>query len=367
MGPRTTRRSRCPRRPARSSGITISRAGRSSSINVAPVVWKGFVFLGTIGYAPFGRGTIYALDARTGAIRWQFNTIKNPWPHPLQAGGGGIWYPVSVDERGRLYAGNSNPGPWGGSRRFPNGAAFPGPALYTDSLIVLDARTGKLQWYDQVTPHDIRDHDFEATPMLVTANGTKLVIGGGKGGHVIAWNRDTRKRVWETTVGVHRNDTGPLPRHRVTVCPGLYGGIETPMAYASGRVFVPVVNLCGWSSAISRQSVATIRPSRGRGEFVALDAANGHVLWDRHLPSPDFGCATAVNDIVFTSTWAGMVYAFAAKDGKLLWHARMPAKINACPAIDGNQLLIGAGVPRSPNSRPTLVAFGLPRLSHRRG
>ena len=110
-----------------------------------PVVWKGFVFLGTIGYAPFGRGTIYALDARTGAIRWRFDTIKSPWRHPLQAGGGGIWYPVSVDGRGRLYAGNSNPGPWGGSRQFPNGAAFPGPALYTDSLIVLDARTGRLR------------------------------------------------------------------------------------------------------------------------------------------------------------------------------------------------------------------------------
>ena len=179
---------------------------------------------------------------------------------------------------------------------------LPGPALYTDSLIVLDARTGRLEWYDQVTPHDVRDHDFEATPMLITANGTRLVIGGGKGGHVIAWNRDTHKRVWETTVGIHRNDTGPLPRRRVTVCPGLYGGIETPMAYASGRVFVPVVNLCGWGSATSRQSVTTIRPNRGRGEFVALDAANGHVLWDRHLTFPDFGCATAVNDVVFTST-----------------------------------------------------------------
>jgi alcohol dehydrogenase (cytochrome c) len=336
-------------------------------INVAPVAWKGFVFLGTIGYQPFGRGTIYALDARTGAIRWRFDTIKDPWPHPLLAGGGGIWYPVSVDERGRLYAGNSNPGPWGGSRRFPNGAAFPGPVLYTDSLIVLDARTGRLDWYDQVTPHDVRDHDFEATPMLLTANGTRLVIGGGKAGHVIAWNRDTRKRVWETTVGIHRNDSGPLPRRRVTVCPGLYGGVETPMAYASGRVFVPVVDLCGWGSAISRQSVTSIRPDTGRGELVALDAAGGRVLWDRHLPSPDFGCATAVNDVVFTSTYAGIVYAFAAKDGKLLWDARMPAKINACPAIDGNQVLVGAGVPRSHNSRPALVAFGLPGSGRPRG
>jgi len=329
-------------------------------VNVAPVPWKGFVFLGTIGYQPFGRGTIYALDARTGAIRWQFDTIKHPWPYPLQAGGGGIWYPVSVDEHGRLYAGNSNPGPWGGSRRFPNGSAFPGPALYTDSLLVLDARTGRLEWYDQVTPHDVRDYDFQATPMLVTANGSRLVIGGGKGGHVIAWNRDTRKRVWETTVGLHRNDTGPLPRRRVTVCPGLYGGVETPMAYASGRVFVPVVDLCGWGSATTSESVTSIQPDRGRGELVAIDAASGRVLWDRHLASADFGCATAVSDVVFTSTYAGVVYAFAAGNGRLLWHARMPARINACPAIDGNQLLIGAGVPRAHGSGPALVAYGLP-------
>jgi len=330
-------------------------------IDVAPVAWRGLLFLGTIGYAPAGRGTIYALDARTGAIRWRFDTISRPWRHPLLAGGGGIWYPVSVDDRGRLYAGNSNPSPWGGSRRFPNGAAFPGPVLYTDSLIVLDARTGKLQWYDQVTPHDIRDHDFQATPMLLTAHGTPLVIGGGKGGRVIAWNRDTHKRVWETTVGVHRNDSGPLPRRPAAVCPGLYGGIETPMAYAAGRVFVPVVNLCTRDSATTSESVTSIQPDRGAGEFVALDPATGRILWDRHLPSPDFGCATAVNDIVFTSTYAGIVYAFAARDGRLLWHARLPANINACPTVDGDQVLVGAGVPRSQSSRPALVAFGLPR------
>ena len=192
--------------------------------------------------------------------------------------------------------------------------------MYTDSLIVLDARTGKLQWYDQVTPHDIRDHDFEATPMLVTANGTKLVIGGGKGGTRSPGTATHANASGRRPSAMHRNDTGPLPRHRVTVCPGLYGGIETPMAYASGRVFVPVVNLCGWSSAISRPEASqpsdraaaaeSSSPSTQQtGTFSGIDIC----------PSPDFGCATAVNDIVFTSTWAGMVYAFAAKDGKLLW------------------------------------------------
>ena len=125
-------------------------------VDVAPVYWKGLVFLSTVGFAPLGRGVIYALDARTGAVRWRFDTIEHPWLHPWEAGGGGTWYPVSIDSQGRLYAGISNPTPWGGSPKLPNGAAFPGSVRYTDSLVVLDARTGRLLWYDLVTPHDVR-------------------------------------------------------------------------------------------------------------------------------------------------------------------------------------------------------------------
>ena len=212
-------------------------------VDVAPVVWESLVFVSTVGYAPRGRGAIYALDAATGTVRWKFDTIEESWRYPLEAGGGGLWYPVSVDARGRLYAGNSNPSPWGGTPKRPNGGAFPGPALYTDSLIVLDAKTGRLLWYDQVTPHDIRDYDFQATPILATVAGADLVFGAGKAGRVIAWDRATQRRRWTAVLGLHRNDLGPLPRHRVTVCPGLLGGVETPMAYSKGRLFVPVVDL----------------------------------------------------------------------------------------------------------------------------
>ena len=104
-------------------------------VDVAPVYWRGLVFLSTVGFAPLGRGVIYALDARTGAVRWRFQTVEHPWPHPWEAGGGGTWYPVSIDAQGRLYAGISNPTPWGGSPELPNGAAFPGPVRYTDSLV----------------------------------------------------------------------------------------------------------------------------------------------------------------------------------------------------------------------------------------
>ena len=335
-------------------------SAREQFVNIAPVVWNGVVFVSTVGYAPFGRGAIYALDAATGAVRWKFVTIEKPWRHPFEAGGGGLWYPVSVDGQGRLYAGNSNPSPWGGSPERPNGAAFPGPARYTDSLIVLDARTGKLLWYDQVTPHDVRDYDFEATPILATVGGSDVVFGAGKGGRVIAWDRVSRRRRWTAVVGLHENDVGPLPRRRVTVCPGLLGGVETPMAYADGRLFVPVVDLCGIGSATTSQKLTTVDPSRGKGRLVALDAATGHVVWERRLPSPAFGCATVSNDLVFTSTYDGSVYAFTVDDGTLVWHERMRAGINACPAVVGDLVLFGAGIRLHKGATPELVAFGVP-------
>ncbi len=326
-------------------------------VDVAPVVWRGLVFTSTVGYPPGGRGSIYALDAATGAVRWKFDTIERRWQHPLEAGGGGLWYPVSVDAWGRLYAGNSNPAPWGGSPKRPNGGAFPGPARYTDSLIVLDARTGRLLWHDQVSPHDVRDYDFEATPILATVGGAPLVFGAGKAGRVIAWDRRTRRRLWTAVVGLHDNDLGPLPRQRVTVCPGLLGGVETPMAYDRGRLFVPVVDLCGWGSAAARQELKSVDPSSGQGRLVALDAATGRSIWMRRLPSPDFGCATVSDDVVFTTTLDGTAYAFAAADGRLVWRARLQAGVNACPAVVGDLVLFGAGVRRAGGATPELVAF----------
>jgi glucose dehydrogenase len=326
-------------------------------------VWNDVVYLSTIGYLPFGRGAVYALDASTGEGRWKFDTIKEPWPDPFKAGGGGLWYPVSVDpDTGRIYGGNSNPTPWGGTPEHPNGGDYPGAALYTDSLLVLDGAGGDLLWYDQVTPHDVRDHDFQASPILVrqkvAGRDASLVIGAGKAGRVIAWDRESHQRLWNTPVGLHRNDVGPLPRRRVQICPGLLGGVETPMAYAEGRVFVPVVDLCSSGSAVGYQHLTELDPTKGKGRLTALDAATGRQLWERRLPSPNFGCATLANDVVFTSTFDGTLYAFAADSGKTLWTTRMRAGINACPTVVGDTLLVGAGVPR-PGGVTELVAFAL--------
>lgn len=316
-------------------------------IDIAPQVRDGIVYLSTIAEPPNGRGRLYALDAATGAVRWSFDTIKGRWHIPAEASGGGAWYPPSVAGN-EVFWGIANPLPWGGTRKHPNGLAFAGPALYTDSLVVTDTRTGKLLWYDQVTPHDVRDQDFQLPPILGSVGTTPAVFGAGKAGVVIAWNRTTHRRIWQAEVGVHRNDRGPLPPRLVSVCPGLLGGVLTPMAYSEGKLFVPVVDLCMRGSAYGYEPFDRVDVGgRGRGELVALDASTGKRVWTRRLPQPVFSCATAADGVVFTATFDGTMYAFDTRDGTMLWTGRTRAGLNACPALSGDTLLIGAGVPKA--------------------
>lgn len=337
-------------------------------VDIAPVVAGGRVYLSTVGFPPGGRGALYGVDARTGAIIWRFGTVRDPWPQP-GSGGGGAWYPLSVDRAGRVYAGISNPGPWGGTPRFPNGSAFGESTLYTDALVVLAGRSGKLLWFDQVLRRDIRDYDFQASPILATVRrrgrATHMVFGAGKGGRVVAWNRDTRRRLWSQSVGTHLNDLGPLPRRPVTVCPGLFGGVLTPMAYAAGRLFVPVVELCMKESAIEAKSVLQRPAAGGKGVLYGIDAASGRKAWSHRFGSPLFGCATVARDVVFAPSYDGTVTALAARTGRSLWSTRLRAGINACPAVAEDRLFVAAGAPHPafPVARAELVAYGIPSTS----
>jgi alcohol dehydrogenase (cytochrome c) len=313
-------------------------------IAIAPVADRGRVYYSTQGFPPGGRGALYALAASSGKVVWRFATIKTAWPH-AEAGGGGAWDPVSVDERGSVYVGNSNPAPWGGSTRYPNGAVFGGRALYTDSLLVLAGSTGKLLWYDQVTRHDVRDYDFQASPVLATVGGRPVVVGAGKAGRVVAWDRSTHARLWSRAVGTHLHDLGPLPQRTTTVCPGHLGGVETPMAYARGLVFVPVVELCSRESAVTTPNAFARNPAEGKGVVYALDAATGKTVWRRQLTSPPFGCATVVGNTVVVPTFDGRLSLFSSEDGRTVFRVRLRDGINACPAVGDGLLVVAAGAP----------------------
>ena len=214
---------------------------------------------------------------------------------------------------------------------------------------MLDGETGRLLWYRQPLPHDIRDYDLEISPILATVDGVETVMVAGKMGKVYAYRSDNGRHLWTLSVGRHQNDVGPLPRKLVQVYPGIYGGVETPMAFAEDRLFVPWLDFPTGLSANGLPgglaAAAAVSLKSGRGGLTAVDAATGKVLWQRKLPQMNFGAATVANDVVFTSTYDGTIYALHTETGRTLWRAKARAGINAFPAIDGDTLLVGAAAP----------------------
>ena len=319
-------------------------------IDMAPQLYDNKVLVSTVPgsgvkhfYEAGAIGIVYALDATTGKTIWSFDTY--PKTKVGKISGGGLWYPPAVGADGTVYLGVANPGLWPNSPKNPNAALRPGRNLYTDSLVALDGSTGKVKWYRQVIRHDVRDYDLMIAPILYSpASGSQIVIGAGKMGKVFAWNAATGAPQWTLAVGKHLNDTGLLPKKQVTICPGDFGGIETPMAQANGTLFVPWLNLCAVGSATS-ESVPAANFGTATGGLTAVDATTGNVKWTRHLAHADFGAATVANDVVFTSDFTGRIYAYSTDIGKLLWTTQAPAGINAFPAVTQNMLFVGAGTP----------------------
>jgi len=123
------------------------------------------------------------------------------------------------------------------------------------------------------------------------------------------------------------------------------------------------VELCSRESAITTPSAFARSPAEAKGTLVALDAATGKTVWQRHLGSAPFGCATVARDAVIVPTYDGQVVAFAAASGRTLWHVRLPDGNNSCPAVGRDLIVIGAGAPYPGIAHPVaeIVAFGLGR------
>jgi glucose dehydrogenase len=353
--------------------VTLVR-NEHEGIDMAPGYHDGIVYVATVPgnnskfYGGEGVGILWALDGKTGKKLWHFNTVPNDLWSPENTSvnaGGGLWYTPAFDEHGSMYIGVANPAPFPGTAQFPWGSSRPGRDLYTDSIVKLDAATGKLQWYYQLTPHDLYDWDLQAPPILASVGGRQVVLGAGKSGFVIALDATTGKLLWKRAVGIHNGHTRDslyAMRHEYsklhlpeTVYPGLLGGVIAPMATDGTTLFVPVVN---HSVSFTNQTEPQESGPIG-GELVALDVATGAVKWDHKFSSAAFGAATAVNDIVFATTFEGKVYALDDSTGAVVWEKQLPAGTNTGVSVSGNTLLAPAGLQVASGQSPELIAYRL--------
>ncbi|MDX6398736.1 MAG: hypothetical protein QOJ43_2144 [Gaiellaceae bacterium] len=340
------------------TGIAAGRKARGSGKVLKTALLKG----GASGFA-------YALREHDGSVAWEFQTVtKGFWGNPDLNSGAGIWFPPAVDaSSGLTYWSTGNPAPAPGTGGHPNGSSRPGPNLYSNTMLALRLESGKLAWHHQVASHELFHHDFQNPPILVDSAGRQLVVGSGKLGVVFAFDRRTGKLVWKRPVGRHEHDgLKRLPPGKVvTVYPGFWGGVETPGAYADGTLYFEVVNMptpytaTAWEAKDGQTSVENLEGrteyDKGTSELVALDAATGAIKWSRPFPAPGFGAATVVNDLVFTATYDGMIYAVSRADGKVIWRFQAPGGINAWPAVAGNVIVWPVGLGR----KPVLLALKL--------
>jgi alcohol dehydrogenase (cytochrome c) len=349
-------------------------------IAMAPGYDNGTVYVSTVPanvtlqYGPGGQGILWALNAQTGAPEWSWNQDQNLWGNPGVNSGAGLWYTPSFDAQGNIYMGVANPAPIFGTTSYPLGSSRPGPDLYTDSVVKLSP-AGKLLWYYQLTPHDLYDWDLQDPPVLTTANGQPVVIDGGKAGILIELNAQTGKLLWQLPVGGHdgHENDGLLTEHATPTSqgilpaqyclePSIYGGILTELASNGSTTFAAVNDVAlsaspsGFTGSLTSQGKAI---ENGVGEMVAVNQDTGTVEWDTPLPSSPYGAATVTNDVVFTTTFKGDLYALDATTGAVLFKTPMSAWSNAPVAVDGDYVIAGAGVAISSSQQNMIIAYKL--------
>jgi alcohol dehydrogenase (cytochrome c) len=339
----------------------------TTGVDIQPTVFDRMVFASTVPVSIGGiyqggdRGVIHALDAASGAERWQFDTVDSPdlWGNPIVNSGGGAWYPPSIDPtRGLVYFGTANPAPFPGTPDFPNGSSRPGDNLYSDSTVALDVHSGKLRWYHQAFPHDLFDRDMVHTMVARPRSGShrEVVVGTGKGGVLIGLDPSTGNRLWSREVGMHHNDDLTSLNGETTIIPGTFGGVLTPPATADGVAYAAVVNA---PSQLRPDKPSYVGSDLGiaDGNVVAVDASTGEVIWSTKVPGDPLGGATVVNDLVLTALLGGQLVALDRDTGKIVRTIDLPGGVNGWMAVSGDDVIVPVG-----NANPAqLVDLRLPR------
>jgi alcohol dehydrogenase (cytochrome c) len=358
---------------------------------MAPILFEDLVLIGPALSERNVQGWVGAFHAADGTPVWRFNTIPQrgepgfeTWKNPkgIPMGGGAVWTSFALDtDTADLHVAVTNPAP-----DLPVHLRQ-GSNLYTNSMIVLDARTGRLRWYRQMVPNDSHDWDLtHATPMFDTQIGgarRRLVVTTGKDGVLRAVDRETHAVVYETAVTTRENTETPVITTPTRACPGVLGGTEwNGPAYSpsTGMLYVPAVDWCATFTAYEQ---VRFIPGKGymggrtdldpadkaQGWLTAIDAATGAVKWKYRSARPMVAAVTATaGNVVMTGELTGDFTILDAKTGAVLYRFNTGGPIGGgvvTYAVAGRQYVaVASGSPsnfwvdRNPGA-PTIVVFAI--------
>jgi alcohol dehydrogenase (cytochrome c) len=321
-------------------------------------------------------GKIYGVDADTGKKLWEFETIKQDsesWPGESgKYGGGGAWMPGTYDpETDVVYYGTGNPG-----KDFV-GTDREGDNLYTDSVIALDPKTGKLRWYRQEIKHDVWDYDSAYEALLFKKDGKDLLVHLNKSGFVFVMDKKngSLENIWRLSESLNfvkdiDRKTGELigridpPIGGTTlICPSALGargwnsGAYNP---ATGLWYVNAMEFCGGLTPIMQKTnpkdygtghlgaedfgKLQMAPGHAPGRLDARDPITGQRKWTYEMDIPSLGSVlTTGGGLVFNGDPLGIIRAFDTENGKLLWSFNTGSGLRSglvSYAIDGKQYIL---------------------------
>lgn len=320
--------------------VRAADAEQGETFTMAPLLFDDLVLIGPAGSENAISGWVGAFRLRDGSPVWKFQTVpgaklagSESWGNPkaIKLGGGSVWTPFSLDaERGELFIAVTNPAP-----DLPANLR-PGDNRYTNSVVVLDVRTGKLLWYKQTVPNDSHDWDLTQVSPLFRANvggrESRLVTTAGKDGILRSLDRDTHEVAYSTAVTTIKNAGVPVTTAGVVACPGALGGVEWNGPALHRELNLLYVNAVDWCAKFTSAETVRHIPGRGymggsvefaaesQGWLTAMDASTGAVKWKYQSKRPMVAAVTATKGkVVFTGELTGDFLALDARDGKVLY------------------------------------------------
>ena len=360
---------------------------------MAPLIYDNLVIIGPAVSEWALKGWIGAFRLENGERVWRFNIVPAPgepgaetWKQPegFPVGGGGVWTAPTLDpEHELIYVATGNPAP-----DFP-AALRGGTNLYTNSVVALSVRTGKLAWHEQIVPADSHDWDMtHASPLFrATVNGRerKMLGSVGKDGILRVLDRDSHARVFETPVTTVENAEARVTPQGTHACPGITGGVEW-----NGPTHHPGLNLLAvgavdWCGTFSAEENPRYVPGQGflggryvgdkesQGWITGVDAVTGKVRWRYRSSRPVVAAVTSTaGGLILAGELTGDFLALDAASGAVRYRFNTGGPIGAgivTYEVSGRQYIaVATGRPsafwvQEHSGNPAVMVFALDNVA----